>query len=169
MLEPYNCLVLRLRMPVSDDLHRRSFVTKIANYPKIVNVPNSHTLLYELLPAAVALAQHSETGVYNLTNPGAASHNEVLECLKKHVMPSLTWTNFTVEEQAKVIKVERSNCKLDSSKLVNKLAEYGMRVHEIYEAYELCFQRMARNMGITNEKRQSSAIQAIHTDSGIPI
>lgn len=27
-------------MPVSDDLHPRSFVTKITKYEKVVNIPN---------------------------------------------------------------------------------------------------------------------------------
>lgn len=34
-------LILRLRMPVSDDLHPRSFVTKITKYEKVVDVPVS--------------------------------------------------------------------------------------------------------------------------------
>ena len=71
-------LTLRVRMPVSDDLHPRSFVTKIKNYAHVVNVPNSHSILHELLPMILALAEHRETGLMNFTNPGAASHNEVL-------------------------------------------------------------------------------------------
>ena len=42
LLQPYlrsNILVLRLRMPVSDDLHPRSFVTKITQYDRVVDIP----------------------------------------------------------------------------------------------------------------------------------
>lgn len=78
------------------------------------------------------------------TNPGAISHNEVLSLFKKHVRPDFEWKNFTVEEQSKVIKAGRSNCMLDTSKLVNKLEEYGYVVPEIHEAYEQCFIRMAK-------------------------
>lgn len=35
-----NVLILRLRMPVSDDLHSRNFVTKITKYEYVVDVPN---------------------------------------------------------------------------------------------------------------------------------
>lgn len=35
-----NVLILRLRMPVSDDLHPRSFVTKISKYDRVVDIPN---------------------------------------------------------------------------------------------------------------------------------
>lgn len=53
----------------------------------------------------------------NFTNPGAISHNEILELYKKYIDPDLTWQNFTVEEQAKVIKAPRSNNLLDTSRV----------------------------------------------------
>ncbi|RKF60100.1 Bifunctional dTDP-4-dehydrorhamnose 3,5-epimerase/dTDP-4-dehydrorhamnose reductase [Erysiphe neolycopersici] len=138
-----NTLILRLRMPVSDDLHPRNFVTKITNYERVVDIPNSNTVLHELLPAAILLAEHNEVGVYNFTNPGAISHNEVLSLFKEYVRPDFTWQNFSLEEQSKVIKAGRSNCKLDTSKLVNKLREYNFEIREVHEAYRACFQRMA--------------------------
>lgn len=138
-----NCLILRLRMPVSDDLHPRSFVTKIAKYERIVDIPNSNTILHDLLPASILLAEHDETGIYNFTNPGAISHNEVLTLFRDQVRPGFTWKNFTLGEQAKVIKAGRSNCELDTTKLERKLAEYGFQLSEVHAAYKACFQRMA--------------------------
>lgn len=38
----------------------------------------------------------------NFTNPGAISHNEILQLYKDYVDPEFEWSNFTVEEQAKV-------------------------------------------------------------------
>ncbi|KJZ78128.1 hypothetical protein HIM_02166 [Hirsutella minnesotensis 3608] len=137
-----NCLILRLRMPVSDDLHARSFVTKIASYPRIVNVPNSNTMLYDLLPAAILLAEHNEVGVYNFTNPGAISHNQVLDLFKEIVRPTLTYRNFSVEDQAKTLKAGRSNCELDTTKLVTRLRAYGYRIDDIHTSYRRCFERM---------------------------
>jgi 3,5-epimerase/4-reductase len=138
-----NALILRLRMPVSDDLHGRNFVTKIAKYERVVDIPNSNTILHDLLPASILMAEHKDTGIYNFTNPGAISHNEVLSLFKEYVRPTFTWKNFTLEEQSKVIKAGRSNCKLDTTKLVKKLKEYNFEVPEIHEAYKGCFQRMA--------------------------
>ena len=131
-------------MPVSDDLHPRNFVTKISKYERVVDVPNSNTILTDLLPASILLAEHKETGIYNFTNPGAISHNEVLGLFKQYVRPGFTWKNFTLEEQAKVIKAGRSNCKLDTTKLVSKLKEYNYDVPEVHKAYAQCFQRMAK-------------------------
>lgn len=70
------------------------------------------TMLTDLLPLSLVLALNKHTGVYNFTNPGAISHNEVLALYKKHVKPDFAWKNFTVEEQAKILKAGRSNCEL---------------------------------------------------------
>lgn len=147
---PQTC-ILRIRMPVSDDLHPRSFVTKITKYERVVNVPNSHSILHDLLPMVILLSEHSEVGVYNFTNPGAISHNGVLELYRDIVDPSYQWKNFTVEEQSKVVKADRSNCALDPTKLMAKVKKYqgeghGVELPEIEEAYRRCFGRMKANM-----------------------
>eukprot|EP00526_Cylindrotheca_closterium_P017400 CAMPEP_0113650498 /NCGR_PEP_ID=MMETSP0017_2-20120614/26874_1 /TAXON_ID=2856 /ORGANISM="Cylindrotheca closterium" /LENGTH=311 /DNA_ID=CAMNT_0000563021 /DNA_START=76 /DNA_END=1011 /DNA_ORIENTATION=+ /assembly_acc=CAM_ASM_000147 len=146
MLKEYpTCLILRVRMPVSDDLFHRNFVTKIAKYEKVVNIPNSMTILTEMLPASLAMAKKGLTGVYNFTNPGVISHNQVLDLYKKYIDPSYTYTNFTIEEQAKVIKAPRSNNELDTTKLMRDMPE-GIVINDIHTAYELCFQRMKENL-----------------------
>ena len=138
-------------MPVSDDLHSRSFVTKITKYQNVVNIPNSHSILHDLVPVVVVLAENRETGVVNFTNPGAISHNEVLSLYKEIVDPAFTWRNFTLEEQGHVVKAERSNCELDASKLIRLVEQYrekgyDMEVPEIHEAYRGCFERMKVGM-----------------------
>jgi 3,5-epimerase/4-reductase len=147
-----NTLILRLRMPVSDDLNPRSFVTKITKYERVVNIPNSNSLLHDLLPCSIILAQNNEVGVYNFTNPGAISHNEVLVLYKKYIDPAFSWTNFGLEEQSKVIKAGRSNCELDTSKIVAKMQSYGIEIPEVHAGYEQCFQRMKMNMELEHNK-----------------
>jgi dTDP-4-dehydrorhamnose reductase len=146
MLKCYpNALILRVRMPVSDDLFHRNFVTKIVKYEKVVNIPNSMTILHEMLPASLAMAQAGLTGVYNFTNPGVISHNEVLDLYIKYIDPTYHYSNFTVEEQANVIVAARSNNELDTTKLMRDMPE-GVVIHDIHTAYELCFQRMKKNL-----------------------
>jgi hypothetical protein len=57
------------------------------------------------------------TGAYNWTNPGAISHNEVLELYRDYLHPGYTWENFTEEEQAAVIVAPRSNNTMCDKKL----------------------------------------------------
>jgi len=146
MLKCYpNCLILRVRMPVSDDLIHRNFVTKIVKYERVVNIPNSMTILHEMLPASLAMAKKGLTGVYNFTNPGVISHNEVLDLYIKYIDPTYHYTNFTEEEQNEVIKAPRSNNELDTTKLMRDMPE-GVVINDIKTAYDLCFQRMKVNL-----------------------
>jgi len=132
LLEVYdNVLTLRIRMPISEDLHSKSLVTKLSKYDKIVNIPNSVTILPELLPISIKLTLENKKGIYNLTNPGAITHNEIMSLYKKHIDPSFTWKNFTEEEQNTILKSKRSNCHLDTSKL-----EECYKVTEIHEALD---------------------------------
>jgi len=113
-----NVMQCRMRMPIDGDLQNpRNFITKIANYAKVVNIPNSMTVLEEFVPMAVEGAIRGLTGAYNWTNPGAISHNEVLELYRDYCHPDFTWENFTEEEQAEVIKAPRSNNTLCDKKI----------------------------------------------------
>ncbi|XP_042505896.1 bifunctional dTDP-4-dehydrorhamnose 3,5-epimerase/dTDP-4-dehydrorhamnose reductase-like [Macadamia integrifolia] len=113
-----NVCTLRVRMPISSDLSNpRNFITKITRYEKVVDIPNSMTILDELLPISIDMAKRNLTGIYNFTNPGVVSHNEILEMYKEYMDPKFTWKNFTLEEQAKVIIAPRSNNELDTTKL----------------------------------------------------
>jgi dTDP-4-dehydrorhamnose reductase len=116
-----NVCTLRVRMPITGDLtNPRNFITKITRYEKVVNIPNSMTILDELLPISIEMGKRNLRGIWNFTNPGVVSHNEILDMYKKYVDPSFTYKNFTLEEQAKVIVAARSNNELDTSKLQNE-------------------------------------------------
>ncbi|KAG7988355.1 hypothetical protein I3843_03G183800 [Carya illinoinensis] len=124
MQEYDNVCTLRVRMPISSDLSNpRNFITKISCYNKVVDIPNSVTILDELLPISIEMAKRNCRGIWNFTNPGVVSHNEVLEMYKNYIDPKFNWVNFTLEEQAKVIVAPRSNNEMDASKLKNEFPE----------------------------------------------
>ncbi|KAL8101195.1 bifunctional dTDP-4-dehydrorhamnose 3,5-epimerase/dTDP-4-dehydrorhamnose reductase [Apium graveolens] len=119
-----NVCTLRVRMPISSDLSNpRNFITKITRYEKVVNIPNSMTILDELLPISIEMAKRNLTGIWNFTNPGVVSHNEILEMYRDYIDPNFTWKNFNLEEQAKVIVAPRSNNELDATKLKTEFPE----------------------------------------------
>lgn len=140
---PTTC-VLRVRMPISDDLSARNFIAKIVKYDKVVNIPNSMTVLTDLLPVSVAMAERKLTGIYNFCNPGAISHNEILDLYKQYVDPSYTYTNFSIEEQDKILKAKRSNNTLDHEKLVAAVPD--IKIPEIHESMVEVFKRMRVNL-----------------------
>jgi dTDP-glucose 4,6-dehydratase len=110
-------LNLRIRMPITGERNGRNFITKITTYEKVCSVPNSMTVLPELLPCVLEMMKSKMTGTINLTNPGLISHNEILEMYKEIVDPNFTYKNFSQEEQLKILDADRSNNFLDTTKL----------------------------------------------------
>jgi len=123
MHEHYNdtTLNIRIRMPITSEVSPRNFITKITNYDKICSVPNSMTVLDDLLPILIRYAIEGRTGTINLTNPGAITHNEILFMYKEIVDPTFGWTNFSIEEQDQILASKRSNNCLDTSTLENEI------------------------------------------------
>ena len=122
MHELYNdsALNARIRMPITDESDSlRNFITKITSYKKVCSIPNSMTVLDELLPVLIEMALSRKVGTLNLTNPGIISHNEMLTMYRDIVDPDFTWDNFSVEEQNLILASKRSNNCLDTTKLVS--------------------------------------------------
>ena len=112
-----SALNLRIRMPIVDEMGSRNFISKITKYEYICSIPNAMSVLDELLPYAIDMAQKGVTGTVNLTNPGLVSHNEILEMYREIIDPSFTWKNFSPEEQRNILDADRSNNCLDTKKL----------------------------------------------------
>jgi 3,5-epimerase/4-reductase len=114
LMDNVKCLHLRIRMPITSEKNPRNFITKITSYEKICSIPNSMSVLDELIPVAIHMMKENVVGTVNLTNPGVISHNEILEMYRDIVDPKFTWKNFTLEEQDQVLLSKRSNNHLDT-------------------------------------------------------
>lgn len=108
-------LNIRIRMPITSEVNPRNFITKITNYKKICSIPNSMTVLDNLLPVMIQYALNKKTGTINFTNPGLITHNEILNMYKEIVNPDFTWENFSIEEQNEILSSKRSNNCLNTS------------------------------------------------------
>lgn len=125
-------LNLRIRMPIVGFHNPRNFITKITSYEKICSIPNSMTVLEDMIPIMIRLSTQKITGTVNLTNPGTISHNEILDMYRTYVNPLFTWKNFTIEEQSKILLSGRSNNELDSSRLLELCPDIPS-IHESVE------------------------------------
>jgi dTDP-4-dehydrorhamnose reductase len=133
-----NVLNLRVKMPLSTDMDH-GFVAKIIKYEKVVNIPNSLCILDDMLPLAVDMTLRRLKGNYNFVNPGALSHNQVLELYKEYVDPSFTWKNFSLEEHNQILKARRANAELSAAKLLQLYPD----VPPIKEALTNLFKKIA--------------------------
>ncbi len=57
-----SCFSARIRMPISDDANPRDFITKILNYKRITSLPNSMTVMSDILPILLALTHDGKFG-----------------------------------------------------------------------------------------------------------
>jgi hypothetical protein len=117
-------------------MNSRNFITKITSYKKICSIKNSMTVLDELLPYVVKMMENNIVGTINLTNPGLISHNEILEMYKEIVDPDFEWENFSQEEQRQILKADRSNNYMDTTKLENLFPD----VSNIKDAVKKCLE-----------------------------
>lgn len=145
LMKQFNVLNLRIRMPINSQNNPRNFITKITTYDKICSIPNSMTVLPELLPYVIKMMEQHTIGTINLTNPGVISHNEILEMYKDIVDPTFTWKNFTIEEQNSILSSKRSNNRLNTNKLESMFPD----VKNIKDAVRSCLYKY-RTTSYTN-------------------
>ncbi len=156
-------LNLRIRMPITGEQNPRNFITKITTYEKICSIPNSMTVLPELLPIVLDMMKNKITGTINLTNPGLISHNEILEMFKEIVDPEFTWSNFSAEEQRKILASDRSNNFLDTTKLESlypQVKNIKESVRDMLIKYACSYTRKQ-----PKEIKQTSSIELTTADS----
>ena len=145
-------LNLRIRMPITGEKNGRNFITKIVNYEKVCSVPNSMTVLPELLPFVIGMMENGVTGTVNLTNPGLISHNEILEMYKEIVDPSFTWKNFSQEEQRAILAADRSNNFLETTKLEKLFPE----IKHIKDSVRECLIEYRQKLDLEEEKNKDN-------------
>ena len=137
-LNDNNTLNVRIRMPISDDIYdKSSFVSKIISYPQIISIPNSVSVLSDVLPSLIDMIKSKKTGTINLVNPETITHKQIKEFYVKYVDSSHTYRVITSTDQDKLLKASRSNIHLDAKKLLN---EYGS-IPTAYESIENIFKK----------------------------
>lgn len=159
MMEEPSTLNLRIRMPITNEENKRNFITKIATYEKVCSIPNSMTVLPEMLPIVLDMMRQGEVGTINLTNPGLISHNEILEMYKEYVDSDFTWENFSAEEQRAILAADRSNNYLNTTKL-QQLYPF---VKNIKDAVRECLKNFKK------EKKDVSKVADDDNDSEIEV
>lgn len=135
-----NTLQLRIRMPVSKLVSGRNLIDKLIAYKNICSIPNSMTVLDDMWLIIDKMIELKENGVYNLTNPGTAEHNWILEEYKSLLNPNHTWNLISYEEQMKYIKSDRSNNEMDTTKLEHFCQKHSLELLPIQDSILRCLQ-----------------------------
>jgi dTDP-4-dehydrorhamnose reductase len=130
-----NCYVWRLRIPFNEVDSPRNYLTKLMRYDRLLKAENSLSQLDEFVRACwECWARRVPTGVYNMTNPGHVTTEEVVDLIRRSGVCKKTFSFFDDESEfmQKAARTPRSNCVLDTS----KLAATGIRMTEVHESVE---------------------------------
>lgn len=139
LLEPFDVLQLRIRMPILSKPNPRNFIDKIAKYSHVINEWNSVTVVDDMLDAMKVLIEQKVTGIMNMVNPGVLYHHDMLALYKKIVDPNHSFTPISMEELTqKFTCAGRSNCVLSGERLNQyiKLEPINSRITNVMQQYK---------------------------------
>jgi nucleoside-diphosphate-sugar epimerase len=143
MSEEYGttCLNVRIRMPISSKVSPRNFINKIVGYQNICSIPNSMTVLDDVLPILENCMTNRTVGTLNAVNPGVIEHSTILTWYKELQDPSHEWTEISTDELLKTCVVgQRSNNRLDTTRiqtLYPNIPDIKSSVRTILETHSL--------------------------------
>ena len=130
--EDSRCYVARLRIPFDENDGPRNYITKLLTYPKTYDNINSITHIGDFVKTCLDLYERDcPTGIYNITNEGGISTREVVQMIQEILNPEREFEYFADDtEFYRVAKAPRSNCILDTKKLIS----LGLAVRPVRDA-----------------------------------
>lgn len=118
-----NVTTLRIRMPISDKASSRNLLSKLVNYKEVVEEPNSVTFLNDLSRAVDWAVSREVSGTYHVCSPKPITHSRILNEYQKYV-PDHSFKSITPKELNALCAAPRSNCIIDSSKIMSEGFEF---------------------------------------------
>ncbi len=125
----YPILILRIRVPLDNRPHHRNILTKLINYKKVIDIPNSITYIPDFLQALRHLININARGIYNLANKSGLRYPKLLDVYKKYV-PDFDYEIIDYKK----INLVRTNLILSTQ----KLEKTGFKIRDIKEVLEEC-------------------------------
>lgn len=125
----YPILVIRIRVPLDNHPHPRNLLTKLINYKKVIDIPNSVTYIPDFIKAITHLIKIEAYGIYNVVNTDALIYTELMQAYKKFV-PHFKYETIGFKKLNQV----RTNLILSTE----KLEKSGFKIRNIHEVLEEC-------------------------------
>ena len=137
---------LRIRMPVSDRAVARNLITKLKGYKQVIDIPNSMTVMSDLVRCIDWATTNRPGGIFHVANPEPLTAARIMREYQKYV-PEHQFEIITEGQLDQMTVAKRSNCILNTDKL--KAAGFKMSSSE--EALTECM------AGYVNDMRDSTA------------
>lgn len=127
----YGVLMARIRIPLLDRPHPRNILTKLINFKKVIDIPNSVTYLPDFFKALKHLLKIDANGIYNIVNKGGLRYPQLLDVYKKYV-PAFKYELIDLKK----LNMVRTNLVMSTL----KLEKSGFKIRPIKEVLEECVQ-----------------------------
>jgi dTDP-4-dehydrorhamnose reductase len=128
--------ICRLRIPFEENHNNRNYLSKLLNYNQLLNAENSISNKNEFVNAVIQMIRnHVPFGIYNITNTGHITTEEIVKKLKKTIAKNKQF-NFITEKEfySNFAIAPRSNCIINNSKLLS----LGIKMRPVDEAIDYC-------------------------------
>ena len=125
----YNILLARIRIPLDDRPHPKNILTKLINFRRIIDIPNSVTYIPDFIKALKHLIKIDARGIYNVVCKGGLRYPALLREYQKY-RPDFCYHAINVKE----LKLRRTNLVLSTA----KLEKTGFHVRDISQVVEQC-------------------------------
>jgi dTDP-4-dehydrorhamnose reductase len=134
MLPLGNGYLWRCRIPFDGINNPRNYLTKVQTYSKVYDNVNSISHRTDFVRACLDLWKlRAPFGIYNVTNPGWITTRHVIKQIEKILKPNKSFEFWADDaEFYKFAKAPRSNCVMDTSKLLSA----GVKIRPVDEALD---------------------------------
>lgn len=124
-----NVLIVRIRIPLDCRPHPKNILTKLLNFQRVIDIPNSLTYIPDFIKMLRFLIEIDAKGIYNTVNKGELEYPELLEAYGRQA------SNHSYDIiDSKDLNLVRTNLIMS----VEKLEKKGFKVRDIHEVIEEC-------------------------------
>jgi dTDP-4-dehydrorhamnose reductase len=145
-----NVAIARLRIPMDPMPSTKNSITKIASYPKVIDVKNSVTVVEDLLDVLKQLIDKRAEGVFHVVNPEPLAYRDLMKWYEEIVDPDHTNEWITEEEMVSggLTAKKRSTNVLQNT----RLPEIGIHMRPTEEAMKDVLRQYAENLKAQSSK-----------------
>lgn len=137
LLSAYNNIcVVRIRMPVSSFMNKKSLINKLINYKKVTNIPNSVTVLDDCVPKIYEIANSKKTGIVNLVNSGTVTNAYICYLYKIMLNSKHYFEIADISEIEQEDKPKRSNCIIQPSEFLGNMPDAKESIYNIFKKFK---------------------------------
>lgn len=141
IIEGLGATILRIRMPISGKFTPRNFISKVRGYKQVIDIPNSMTMVEDLVRCIDWVIEKEKCGIYNVVNSEPITAAQVMREYQKY-KPEHKFNIINETQLDKITVAKRSNTLLDG----RKLRDEGFNMTPSKEALEICMKQYIKEM-----------------------